>query len=412
MNQVTFIHTADLHLDSPFKGMAHLPQILHDRIKDSTFQSFYKIIEIAIQEKVDFILISGDLYDESNRSLKAQVKMREQFEKLAEHDIQVYLLHGNHDHLEGQWTSIAWPENVHFFSDQVECLTYQRGDKTLAHIYGFSYPSRNVSERMIQHYQKQEGASFHIGMLHGSIQGNTEHEAYAPFLVTELLEKEFDYWALGHIHKREVLNQAPPVIYPGNIQGRHRKEVGPKGAYLVTLSSSQAQYEFVSTAEIIWDQIDLDITSLDSADELLHTLENLKKEYKAKRSNVMLQLRFIGSGPLFHYIEEEDKVTEIVNLVFRDESFEGQFVWLVDWKNQTTPPWDRDSLKKEEHFISDLLQQIDSFEKFDEVLAPLYNHRSARKFLENLSSTEKAEVLKEAEQLLLNGILSSGGRDA
>lgn len=246
MKQVKFIHAADLHLDSPFKGMEmNVAQSVWERMKQSTFESFERIVDKAIQERVDFVLLAGDLYDAETRSLRAQVFVREQMKRLSQYDIPVFIIHGNHDHLGGSWAAIEFPENVHVFTEPyVEEKSFYKNGELLASIYGFSYLQQAVTDNMTAQYTKMSDAPFHIGMLHGSVEGDAEHNRYAPFQIRELKEKQFDYWALGHIHKREILSEEPYIIYPGNIQGRHRKETGEKGAYLIELTKQGTHCSF------------------------------------------------------------------------------------------------------------------------------------------------------------------------
>ncbi len=176
------------------------------------------------------MILAGDLFDEEDRSVRAQTRLRKEMMRLNEYNIQVYIIHGNHDHLNGSWIHLEMPENVHIFGEKVEWKTFSNGNVKVQ-LYGFSYPARHVTESMLTHYVKQDGADFDIGILHGHGEGISEHGVYAPFHVKELVAKKFDYWALGHIHKREFLYEQPYVVYPGNTQGRNKKEKGNKGCY-------------------------------------------------------------------------------------------------------------------------------------------------------------------------------------
>lgn len=154
MSQLQFIHTADLHLDSPFIGLQYLPKTILNRIQESTFASFIKIVDNAISLKVDFVLIAGDLYDGEDRSIKAQARLRKQMIRLEQAGIEVFILHGNHDHLGGNWTTIDMPSNVHVFSSSVEMKSFITKKGQRVHIYGFSYPERHVTEKRINEYKK------------------------------------------------------------------------------------------------------------------------------------------------------------------------------------------------------------------------------------------------------------------
>src|SRR5699024_9762937 len=178
------------------------------------------------------------LFDHEEQSLKAQIHLRNAFTQLQSHDIQVYLSYGNHDFIHKNNHQVTFPSNVFSFpSENVQSFFYEKNGERLAEIHGFSYESRAVTESKINEYPvRNQAAPFHIGMMHGAVYGDTAHHAYAPFSLEELSQKAYDYWALGHIHQQAVLNDSPPIIYPGNIQGRHRKEAGEKGCYLIEMS--------------------------------------------------------------------------------------------------------------------------------------------------------------------------------
>lgn len=406
MKAIKFIHTADLHLDTPFYGLQDkLPNSIFERVKESSFLSLKRIIDLAIKENVDFILISGDLYDGENRSLKAQLKLCKELERLQEHSISAFIIHGNHDHLGGSWTTINWPENTVFFSSNVMVSSFQKANST-THIYGFSYPRRSVKESMVDQYVKQEDADFHIGMLHGNLEGQVDHDSYAPFKLQQLLEKDFDYWALGHIHKRNILHERPYIIYPGNIQGRHSKELGEKGCFLIQLSEGEQEVEFVPTAEIIWKEETISIDQLHRVDELITKVETLKNEFRSTYScGTFLSLELAGNGDLHSFLREEENISELLEVFRENEEDQTAFVWITKLKVHTLSEWNREQLVKESGFIGDLLFHMDEFQEYEEALAPLYKHRQAKKVLHALTEEEKKELLAEAEKILLENLL-------
>src|SRR5699024_8262458 len=145
--QVSFIHAADLHLDSPFKGLANVPKEIFTHIQNSTFQALDQLIDMAIQRDVDFVLLAGDLFDNEKQSLKAQIKLKNAFEKLETHRIFVYLSYGNHDYIRGNEHPVTYPQNVFVFKDEaVRSFPYIKNGQHLANIYGFSYMEREVTE--------------------------------------------------------------------------------------------------------------------------------------------------------------------------------------------------------------------------------------------------------------------------
>ena len=181
MAQVRFIHTADLHLGSPFTGVSGLASAQRKRLADSVYVAFDTLIDYTLKEKPDFMLIAGDIYDGEDRTLRAQYKFQKGMERLNEAGIPVVISHGNHDHLGGGWKRFDLPANVHVFNDEVSShsLTISGNKVTVT---GFSYGERHVKEaRILEFPQADETSAYHIGMLHGSMDGDSSHAVYAPF---------------------------------------------------------------------------------------------------------------------------------------------------------------------------------------------------------------------------------------
>lgn len=312
---VRFIHAADLHLDSPYIGLKELSSHIAEQVKESTFQSLENIIKEAIDHQVDFVLFSGDIYDLEDRSIKAQIKFRQQMERLKEYNITVYLIHGNHDFIANKSDHITLPSNVKVFSAAVETvyIETERGEKVA--VSGFSYDKRWSDRRMIHDYPERiEQCHYHIGLLHGYEEGQqSDHGKYAPFSLPELYSKQYDYWALGHIHKKQMLSSNPPVYYSGNTQGRHKNETGDKGCLLVELSQTSHQVDFLSTAPIIWDSLKVDV----SMDQSLNSIyEKLKQSIDAmEQRNTLLNLIITVSPLLKDKIMKKIKQEEFVDVL-------------------------------------------------------------------------------------------------
>ncbi len=407
MNSITFLHIADLHLDSPFTGLKNIPEGLFKRIRESTFLSFSRLIQVAIREKVDFVIISGDIFDTEDRSIRAQSRFKKEMQRLNDHNIQVFIVHGNHDHLGGEWFEITWPSNVHSFSsNQVEVKSFIKSDECKVNLYGFSYPQRAVVENMTKYYKKQNDGSFHIGILHGSIDGDSNHNRYAPFRLEDLVGKQFDYWALGHIHKKQVLSEQPLIIYPGNIQGRHRKELGEKGGYLIRLSDADIQYQFYDTADIIWEKVKVPISNLDNLSDLLSMLVSTIHEQRRENAGVFLLIELIGTGPVHEHLIDKTVLDDLHHALVEEEEDFPNFVYCVSLNLQSS--WverERQALLYETSFIQDLLDLIQSYDNLNEATSTLYEHPVARKYLEMLTPEEKRDVLREAEEYLIHSIL-------
>lgn len=400
MKKVRFIHAADLHLDSPMIGLKHLPERIFRKLQESTFEALRKMVDAALMYEVDFIIIAGDLFDGEDRSIRAQTRFRKEMERLAERKIAVYVVHGNHDHLEGNWTHLPMPENVHLFSHQVEAVKLSKANGTTVHLYGFSYPKRHLYERMVPLYCKEQGADFHIGILHGSVEGNSEHGKYAPFTLTELLEKEFDYWALGHIHKRHDVCFQPPVVYPGNIQGRNRKETGMKGCYLVDLSESSCNRKFIETAVVIWDDVLLDASELASFHDIYNQCRSLIEEKRTSENATILSVTIENVAiPIQEF--SALKNGELLEVLQEEEKDEGNFVWISELMINEKQLWTREQLEKDSDFYSELFQIANQHDELNKSIASLYNHPLARKYLAELTVEEKNKLVQDAEELLV-----------
>ncbi|WP_141433116.1 DNA repair exonuclease [Bacillus sp. 03113] len=399
MKRITFIHAADLHLDSPMIGLKELPSFIRKRVQESTFVALKKVVEAAILHKVDFVIIAGDLYDEEDRSIRAQTRFRQEMTRLAKENISVFLVHGNHDYLTGDWVHLSMPDNVYIFQGHVEKKNFAN-HHTSVHLYGFSYDQRHVIERKIDQYQKVDGADFHIGILHGYFEGGSEHGRYAPFQLSDLVEKKFDYWALGHIHKRSILSKEPPIIYPGNIQGRHKKEEGIKGCYLVTIDEVTTHLQFIETSDIVWRKLELDVEQVTSFNELYSFCKKAIEKERSNKQGILMSLilknvkleghdlKAIVTGELMETLQDEEKEEDL-------------FVWIFEIAIQESFIWTKETLIEKSDFYSELFNVIDEYDGFDQSLAPLLEHHQASRFIETVSEEEKKERLTDAQKLLI-----------
>ncbi|AVK62355.1 phosphoesterase [Lactobacillus sp. CBA3605] len=243
-----FLHAADLHLDTPFQGLTALPATLQQQIIAAPLRALQRLVDLALAQQVDFVLLVGDLFDQQAQSVQAQAALMTALEQLKAAEIPVVLSFGNHD-FQPDLTVWRFPDNVHVLGAQVETVTLTTAQQERVAISGFSYAQRWITTPMAPAFPlKDQTVDYQIGMLHGQV--GTAGDHYAPFNVTDLLAKHYDYWALGHIHQRQQLNAVPPIEYPGNIQGRQRHETGDKGCLIVT---SQADHRLVPTFESLTD---------------------------------------------------------------------------------------------------------------------------------------------------------------
>lgn len=404
MSSIRFIHAADLHLDSPFKGVTGLSPARLNELRESTFTAFDRLIAYALKSRPDFVLIVGDLYDGEDRSLRAQQKFQEGMEKLAEAEIPVYITYGNHDHLDGSWTKFELPRNVFEFKEHVEEISLTvRGQEVVLH--GFSYPKRHVRERMIDQFPiAADQHSFHIGLLHGSVAGNESHDVYAPFTIGELQSKQYHYWALGHIHKRQQLCEDPPVVYPGNIQGRHRNESGEKGFYEVELSKTDTALTFISTSAIQFGRIQLQCNGIRHANEWLALCEEAIDSFVEENGSSIIDLEMHitdAETAAFFAQQPDDAWLETIREVLDSEE---PFVFVQRLAIVGNVRQDHTN----NVLIESVLEQVDSWstEEWKHVLGDLYGHVRTVRYLDPLTEEDMVELKNDVERLLLNEMLS------
>lgn len=397
---VTFIHAADIHLDRPFLGLNSCPEPMAKRVRQSPFTALASLVNTAIARKVDFVLLAGDIFDSPARGLRAETHLKEYMRQLATHGIEVFIIHGNHDPLDGHWSGLSYGGNVHVFGPRPDVFHFKN-----VNIYGFSYPTQHVLDNMIDFYQKKPDSDFHVAMLHGSIKGSADHDVYAPFTISDLLNKKMDYWALGHIHKREVLHQDPPIIYPGSLQGLSVKETGAKGFYVVTLEKSQSHTEFVKTSDILWDEVKLDVSGFDTFDGLARAGEELKEQRRQTLQGVLLRIKLIGE-----FQHQQEIFTDLLEVLRTGEEDRQGFVWVTEIQDDTTPVFDREKLKASPQFMGDVVRLIDQKDSISDDIQALYQHHQAKRYLASLTEEEQAKMLKDAEKLLLTGLHKINGR--
>lgn len=393
MEAIRFIHTADLHLGSPFTGMKGLGKEQWKKLKDSTFEAFSRLIDYAVEEQPDFLLIAGDIYDGEDRNIRAQHRFQQGMQRLHEAGIPVVLSYGNHDHLSGNWPRFELPENVRSLGPEVSEIRLQTKKGEVA-VNGFSYGERHVKKALIHDYPPAEdGSIFHIGILHGSMDGNLSHAVYAPFTKEQLLGKNYDYWALGHIHMRQELHQNPSIVYPGNLQGRHRNEAGSKGFYDVSLSKQDTELRFVPASVIQFDRIAVDCSGIMHMNELIDACTGAVSLYIEQNGAAIAELQFTrldaGSAELLEDIAED----ELLETIRESLDGSGQFVWVtgIDLEKTTSNP-DLSPLGEK---IIGAMSEWDSIE-WKTVLKDLYRHPKGSRFLEPLDEEMAEKICQDA----------------
>lgn len=402
------LHFADLHLDTPFVGLSDHLEPLREQLMQAPLEAFKRGVSIAINQAVDLVLIAGDIYDANHPSLKAQIEFRNQMERLNKADIPVVILHGNHDYLQDDQYLINYGENVYLFKDQqVSFFDIETKAKETVRVYGFSYLQRWIKETMINQFPKNANQTdFTIGMMHGELAHTSSN--YAPFTVQQLLDKKYDYWALGHIHQPQSLNQTPPIIYSGTPQGRHRNEQGDHGAYLVELKKNKpTTTQFVSLAQIIFYPTTIycqpDWQWGHISDAINQTLENYKANSEADQQSYIIDFTLEQAHWLSDDLKQQLNSTSLQDLFPIQTTPNDQFIAVgklhlkVNYRDDlfTYSP----ALKAS---FDEAVAYIKSSDGYELVMSDLFNHPVVQSYLPNIREDEvfKQEVLNETLNLI------------
>lgn len=261
-----FIHAADIHLDSPLRGLERYEGAPVDSVRQASRRAMENMVDLALREQVAFVIIAGDLFDGDWKDYNTGLYFVRQMSRLAESGIAVFLLKGNHDAANKLTKSLPLPDNVKVFAHKSP-QTF-RLDEFNVSVHGQSFATGDVKDDLSANYPAADAGRVNIGVLHTCASGRDGHDSYAPCKLEGLLSKGYQYWALGHIHKREVLNKEPLIVFPGNIQGRHIRESGRKGCSLVTVDDrNSVSEEFVELGVMRWENVTVDLSGLKTEDE-------------------------------------------------------------------------------------------------------------------------------------------------
>lgn len=263
-----FIHAADIHLDSPLHGLAAYPDAPAEQLRSATRDAFTALVDRAISEEVDFMVIAGDLYDGSWRDFNTGIYFAKEMGRLKRVGIHAYVLFGNHDAESEMTKKLELPDNVHAFSAN-KPQTFQV-DGLPVSLHGQSFKQRDVTINLASGYPAPTAGHFNIGVLHTALEGYAAHPNYAPCSVAELHAKGYDYWALGHVHEFQQWGGTSTIVFPGNLQGRSVRELGRRGAVMVSVDEEGAiEVERIFIDILRWEQLTVDASGCETLEEVV-----------------------------------------------------------------------------------------------------------------------------------------------
>ncbi len=328
MKEFKFIHAADLHLDVPMKNMP----LFSEFTSYATFMALENLLSFALKEKPDAILLSGDVWNHEDLSLKARLLLKNVCEKLQKADIKVFLAHGNHDPLENSFSYVQLPENVHIFSRNAEKIPFYKNGELIAIIEGISHSRKKETDNLSAQFQivteKMKEKHFYISMLHTSLNKHDGEAIYAPCSIADLKEKNPHYWALGHVHSYNIIEENPFIAYSGALQGTHINEDEAHGCILVEMKrddQSQAveiTHKFIPLAPLFWKKLTLELnqienentSSTEESNNYLNLLENTNNISNQFLLSDIPSLQSYLIEKMYDILEEVPEITKQVIL--------------------------------------------------------------------------------------------------
>jgi len=406
-----FLHAADIHLDSPLSGLERYEGAPVEEIRGATRRAFENMVQLAIREAVDFVLIAGDLYDGDWKDAGTGLYFVKQMARLREANIPVFLIAGNHDAENKMTRELRFPDNVKVFSSR-KSETFKLPSLAVA-VHGQSYATVDMRENLAEDYPKPVRDAFNIGLLHTCVAGAAGHAPYAPCTVVQLAGKGYQYWALGHVHTAQVLSEDPPIVFPGNVQGRHIGETGARGCLLVHVDERhQITREFVPLDVMRWSVCEVDASGAADMgavmDRFMEPLRGLLREHAGLP--LAIRVRVCGAtGAHRNLTAERMAVREKMMAVALDIS--NGSVWIeklvIDTRPESLTVLPEGPLAELKSYLDVLRADGDAFETLRGEIAGIRDFLPAD-IQEQFDFADRHPLLNDVEALLMERLLGPG----
>ena len=415
-----FIHAADPHLDSPLHGLEAHEGAPIEVLRGATRRAFENLVELAIDERVDFLVIAGDLYDGDWKDFSTALFFRGQMARLRAKGIPVYLIAGNHDAASVISKKLSLPDNVHVFSTRAAESVEVPGLPAVIHGRGF--PHRAVPENLASAYPVAVSGKFNLGLLHTSLTGRPGHDTYAPCSEQDLRAKGYGYWALGHVHRPEIISEAPWIVFAGNCQGRHARETGPRGCRLVSVNDSLEieAVDWRALDVVRWTALDVDLCGMEKEAEALQQIREVIAGAVDEAEGRLLAARIMLNGAtVLHGALHRDAQRLRAEVLALAQDFGGDSVWIEQIKIATSPVYDLGQLAGRDALTKIVLETLEDASQAIEVLpndiADMLGvlPPDVRREIESEWDAERrAGVMEEVRAIILEALITSGGDGA
>ncbi|MGB7344407.1 MAG: DNA repair exonuclease [Pirellulaceae bacterium] len=346
MTHRRILHAADIHLDSPLQKLSQYEDAPLEQIRDASRAALDNMTNLAIDQEVDLVVIAGDLYDGNWKETRTGMFFVKQATRLRDAGIPILVIRGNHDAANLMTNSLPLPANpddseIMMAAEKVDSRVFE---KLGIAVHGRSFGKRAEKDGMVKHYPSPMSGVFNLGLLHTSLLGGEGHDPYAPCTPTELTDKEYDYWALGHIHVRGEHGSpdGAPIVFSGNIQGRHINESGAKGCILIDIDAKNQTTRTFHTLDVArWELCAIDASEMQHTDDVLEAFQDWLAQQLPQVEDRLLvtRVRVHGASKIHHRLHQRSRHIEEELRAITISHGEGQ-TWLETFRVRTSEPHD------------------------------------------------------------------------
>lgn len=413
---VTFVHVADVHLDAPFQGIAADDERVGRELADATYRAWTRVVDLAIERRVDFVVVAGDAYNSADRSLRAQIALRDGAVRLDAEGIPTLVVHGNHDPLSGWSAGLALPSSAHVFdAGGVERVEAVAEDGFVCAVYGRSFAKAAETGDFTPGYRRAEGDTVAIGLLHANVGSHADYDPYAPCTVEGLRAAGMDYWALGHIHRYEVVSQDPWAVYAGSPQGLNPKETGEHGCCVVRIARSGAvDVEHVDLAPIAWGAVSIDCATASGIEDVERLVTDACDALRAEAGRpVVARLSLTGRSAAHGDLARAGALAALREALRSAQAALRPWVWIDRLDDVTAAAIDLAAIRTGHDFAAEVLAVADELAADPDALAAVIAEIAtplAGKGLDSRAFAEDpATLLDLARDRVLDALLPEGG---
>jgi len=412
-----FLHAADTHIDSPLDGLEAYDGAPVEALRGATRRALENLVALALDEQVDFVLLAGDVYDGDWKDFSTGLFFGRQMARLNAAGIPVYLIAGNHDAASVLTRRLSLPPNVHSFSTRAAETKEVAGVPAVVHGRGF--PNRAVPENLVPEYPPPVAGRFNVGLLHTSLTGAPGHDIYAPCALRDLVQRGYDYWALGHVHQPQVLAERPWIVFAGNTQGRHVRETGPRGCRLVTVDDSLevVAAEHRALDVVRWGVVNVDLAGVDEEPTVLASVGDALQRASRDADGRLLAARvqLAGVTPLHDHLRRELPRLR-AECIAQAQRVAGEGIWIEEVEVATAPVVDPEALAQRDDLTRVVLttltdagtRPLELSAEIDALLKMLPGELRAT-VEDELADASRAALLDDVRAIILDALATRSG---